>query len=332
MVKRGRKPPHSAHQHQEKDKDAPTRSVSNNDDGEPSSCSGLELDIPREIKKLKVDVEKEGCTVLCIFREPFGGQYQLLVEVPVEKVKPTPYQRDLSEQHVRRLAEVIQSTGRFLDPIILVRPQPGLYWTPNGNHRREAMLRLGKEKIIGILLPDTSVAYQILALNTEKAHNIREKSLEVIRMYRSIMEVEPDKTEANYSFQFEEAPYITLGILYESDEKFSGASYHTFLKKIDTFLELPFRQAFEERKKRAEVLAKVDELVKNVILKIRERGINHPFLKQYVVSKGNPFGRKRKVGVDFYEAFERFKENLEKIDVSRVSLEEIASAEIEYSE
>ena len=290
-----------------------------------------EDDIPTEIKKLKEEVEEEGCKVLSIFKEPFSEQYQLLVDVPIEKVQPTPYQRDLSEPHVKRLVEVIRSIGRYLDPIILVRPKPNVYWTPNGNHRREAMIRLGKERIIGILIPDYSVSYQILALNTEKAHNIKEKSLEVIRMYKSIMEEEPEKTESEYSFQFEEAPYITLGILYEKDEKFSGGAYHTFLKKIDLFLDLPFSKAYKEREKRAEVLAGVDEIVKDIITKIKERGINHPFLKQFVVSKGNPFGRKRKVDVDFYEAFEMFKENLKKIDTSKVSLEDIASAEFEES-
>ena len=287
--------------------------------------------LPAEIKKFKDEVEKEGCNVLCVFKEPFGGQYQLFVEVPIEKVQPTPYQRDLSEPHVKRLVEVIQSIGRYLDPIILVRPQPNVYWTPNGNHRREAMLRLGKEKITGILIPDYSVSYQILALNTEKAHNIKEKSLEVIRMYKNIMEEEPDKLESEYSFQFEEAPYITLGILYEEDEKFSGGPYHTFLKKVDLFLDIPLKKAYGERKKRAKVLAEVDEIVKEIMAKIRERGINHPFLKQFVVHKGNPFGRKRKVGIDFYEAFEMFKENLKKIDTSKVSLEDIASAEFEES-
>ena len=288
-------------------------------------------DLPADIKKLKDEVEKEGCNVLCVFKEPFGEQYQLLVDVPIEKVQPTPYQRDLSEPHVKRLIEVIQTIGRYLDPIILVRPKPNVYWTPNGNHRREAMLRLGKERITGILIPDYSVSYQILALNTEKVHNIKEKSLEVIRMYKSIMEEEPDKLETDYSFQFEEAPYITLGIVYETDEKFSGGAYHTFLKKVDLFLDLPLQKAYEERQKRAKVLAEVDEIVKEIMGKIRERGINHPFLKQFVVSKGNPFGRKRKVGVDFYEAFEMFKGNLKKIDTSKVSLEDIASAEFEES-
>ena len=35
-------------------------------------------------------------------------------------------------------------------------------------------------------MPDPQVAFKILALNTEKAHNLREKSLETIRMARAL--------------------------------------------------------------------------------------------------------------------------------------------------
>lgn len=76
--------------------------------------------------------------------------------------------------------------GRFLDPIIVVRAQKAseetvTYWTPNGHHRLSAMKTLGTKSITAIVGPEASAAYQILALNTEKAHNLREKSLEVIR-------------------------------------------------------------------------------------------------------------------------------------------------------
>ncbi|MEN3045562.1 MAG: ParB N-terminal domain-containing protein [Candidatus Hydrothermales bacterium] len=288
--------------------------------------------ISNEIKKLAEEIESDGVKILSIFNDPYGEKPQFLVEIPLSLVEPTPFQRDLSESHVRRLMEVIESIGRYLDPIILVRPKRGVYWTPNGNHRREAMVRLGKEKIIGILIPDYSTTYQILALNTEKAHNIREKSLEVIRMYKTLMKEEKERYESEFSFQFEEALYITLGILYESKPKFSGGAYHSFLKKIDNFLDLPFEEAFLEREKRAAFLAEVDEIVQDKVLKIKERGINHPFIKQFVVSKANPFGKKRKIDLNYFEALEMFKERLLEIDASKVRYEDIASVEGFYEE
>ncbi len=76
------------------------------------------------------------------------------------------------------------------------------------------MLKCGKEWITGILIPDIDMAYQILALNTEKSHNLREKSLEVVQMCKTLIEEDKSKKETDYSFQFEEACLIMLGLIY----------------------------------------------------------------------------------------------------------------------
>ena len=110
---------------------------------------------------------------------------------PLGKVEPTPYQRDLSPTHAKRLQEVVKKIDRFVDPIVVVSPKPGVYWTPNGHHRRAVLEKLKAEMVPAILVPEPEVAFQILALNTEKAHNLKEKSLEVIRMYRGLAEEEP---------------------------------------------------------------------------------------------------------------------------------------------
>jgi ParB family chromosome partitioning protein len=100
----------------------------------------------------------------------------------MSKVSPTPFQRDISPTHEKRLRGVIERMGRFIDPVVVVTPKPGVYWTPNGNHRRVALEEIGASYIPAILIPEIEVAYQILAMNTEKAHNLKEKSLEVARM------------------------------------------------------------------------------------------------------------------------------------------------------
>ena len=73
-----------------------------------------------------------------------------------------------------------------------------------------------------ILIPEAEVAYQILALNTEKAHNLKEKSLEVIRMYRGLAVEQPKRGEEDFTFQFEAPHFITLGLLYEENKRFAG--------------------------------------------------------------------------------------------------------------
>ncbi len=268
-------------------------------------------ELPIELQELAMKVEEDGGKVLSIYREPYRQNWQLFVILPLSKVEPTPFQRDLSPQHVKRLGEVIQQMGRYIDPIVVVRTREGKYWTPNGNHRRSALSESGGREIPAILVPDESVAYQILMLNTEKAHNIKEKSLEVIRMYRDILLREPQAKEKDYAFEFEAAFYITLGILYDGYAKFSGSAYASVLKRVDDFLDAPLEKAMEERERRANLLKELDSVVEEKVEQLRSQGVNHPFLKQAVVSSANPIKRKRTVDMDFDTFIKRMRESLE---------------------
>ena len=107
---------------------------------------------------------------------------------------------------------VIETLGRFLDPIIAIRHDDG-YLTPNGNHRLQALRRsLASRTIVALVVPDPTVAFKILALNTEKAHNLREKSLETIRMARALAKT-CDEAEASFAFEFEQPAFLTLGVV-----------------------------------------------------------------------------------------------------------------------
>ncbi|MBI3122119.1 MAG: ParB/RepB/Spo0J family partition protein, partial [candidate division NC10 bacterium] len=213
---------------------------------------------PRAVLSLAGQVEGDGGSVLAIYREPVGQAWQIFALLPLEQVQPTPYQRDLSPTHAKRLREVIKKLDRFIDPVVVVRHGPGEYWTPNGNHRRDALQKLKAKHIPVILLPEPEVAFQILALNTEKAHNLKEKSLEVIRMFRGLMEAEPRKAEEDFTFQFEEAHFITLGLLYEKYPRFSGSVHAPILRRVDTFLKNPLPEAYEERGHRAGLVEAAD--------------------------------------------------------------------------
>src|SRR5436189_2952324 len=113
-----------------------------------------------ELDRLAAQVEDDGGAVLGRYNDPFGGKPLLLVALPVDRVEPTPYQRDPSDAHVKRLMGVIETIGRFLDPIVAVR-EDGQYVTPNGNHRLQALKKLGVRSVIALLVPDQEVAVKI---------------------------------------------------------------------------------------------------------------------------------------------------------------------------
>ncbi len=241
--------------------------------------------IPEAARALAAEVEADGGRVLAVYREPLGGHAVLFAALPVDKVQPTPYQRDLSEPHVKRLVSAMERVDRFLDPLIAVRHE-GSYWTPNGNHRLAAIRALGGKTVLALLLPEPEVAFQILALNTEKAHNLKERSLEVIRMLRGLIETRKG-TELDVAPLLEEPAFATLGAAYEQRPRLSGGAYHPIVRRIDGFLDEPLAEALAIREERAAAVLKLDDAVTAAVSRLKARGMTSPYLRPFVVARIN---------------------------------------------
>ncbi len=283
---------------------------------------------PKEIDALAARVDADGGRVLAAYREPVGGHWQLFCLLPLGSVEPTPYQRDLSPAHAKRLTEVVKKLDRFVDPIVAVSPRPGVYWTPNGHHRRTALAKLKADLVPAILVPEPELAYQILALNTEKAHNLKEKSLEVIRMYRALAEAEPRSTEQDWSFQFESPHFATLGLVYESNPRFAGGAFAPILKRVDKFLPGKLPASLAERNERAAQVRAADEALGKVVAALKKRGINHPYVKNYVLAHTSPLTRARKTVPSFEQTFSKLLAVIEAFDVAKVRYEDVRRAAV----
>jgi ParB family chromosome partitioning protein len=283
---------------------------------------------PKAVSALLARVEEDGGQVLAVYREPLGGHWQAFCALPLEKVVATPYQRDLSPTHAKRLQEMVRKVGRFIDPIVVVSPQPGVYWTPNGHHRRTVLEKLKAEWVPAILIPEAEVAYQILALNTEKAHNLKEKSLEVIRMYRGLAKEDPKGGEDDYAFQFEAPHLITLGLLYEENRRFAGGAFAPILKRVDKFLKGKLGETLETRVARADKVRAVDEALAKVVAALKKRGIKHPFVKNYVLARTTPLTRQRKTLPSFDQTFTKLLSALEGFDTSKVRYEDVQRSSV----
>jgi ParB family chromosome partitioning protein len=241
---------------------------------------------PPEVAALASAVDADGGAVLATYREPLGGHFVLLVSLPIDKVAPTPYQRDVSDAHVRKLTRAMDKTKRYLDPIIVVR-EGDRYLTPNGNHRLTVLRELGANAIIGLLVPEKEVAYQILALNIEKAHNLRERALEVVRMYRDLAGWSGEK-ERSFELELEEPALITLGFAYEKRGRLAGGAYHPALRKVDGWVDGKLKDAVAERERRGALVVELDDAVNEAVAKLKERGLTSPYLKSFVVARVNP--------------------------------------------
>jgi ParB family chromosome partitioning protein len=247
----------------------------------------LAVDAP-EVAQLVAEVTAAGGAEIGAYREPLSGRPMLLAALPLTAVQPTPFQRDLSPTHTKRLAAKIEEAASFLDPIVVVRGQDGRLWTPNGRHRLAAAKVLGLRQITALISPDEDLAFRILALNTEKAHNLKDRSLEVIRMARNLAARSPRGKESAYSAEFEAAELLTLGIVYEQQPRFAGGAYSPFLKKLDRFSDRTLPVSLRQREGFAARLLEIDAAVKRIIAGLQARGFKSPYLRAYVVARINP--------------------------------------------
>src|SRR5712664_302359 len=271
-------------------------------------------------------VGKAGGCVVGLYKEPLGGHQTLLSILPIDRIEPTPFQRDLSDAHHKRLADVISKTGRFLDPVIAVVAPGGGFWTPNGRHRLEAMRRLGAKSITALVVPEREIAWQILALNTEKAHNLRERALEVIRIYRGLIDEDGARPESQFTFYLEDAALVTLGVCYERNPKFAGASYNPIVRRLVSFSSEPVAKVIRAHEKQAEMLLELDERVAAVIARLKARGFLSPYLRAFVIARINPLRWIKGEPPPLEEVLKTMRERAGKFNTDKVKQADLASA------
>lgn len=279
--------------------------------------------VPAALESLAGAVESDGGKVLARYRDPLGGAWQLMAALPVDLVEPTPFQRDLSDSHAKRMTQVIGDLDRYLDPILTVRTEDGKYWTPNGLHRWTAMKNLGAKSIVALVVPEFELVYKILALNTERAHNVKEKALEVIRMARALADITP-QPETDFSLEFEDPQLLTLGICYEQRPRFAGSAYGPVIRKVETFLDESLADGLVKREAWAAELLAIDEMVAGIIKGLKEKGFDSPYLKNFVVARINPlrFGKATDVG----DALEKMRAKAEKFDLGKIKESDLSRA------
>jgi len=273
----------------------------------------------------KAAIERSGGIVVGQYLEPIGKNPLLLAVIPVDALAPTPFQRDVSDLHHKRLADVIDRTGMFLDPIIAITAPEGGFWTPNGGHRLAAMRRLGARSITALVVPKREVAWQILALNTEKAHNLKDKSLEVIRIFRNLLEDRADRPENEFGYYFEEASFIKMGLCYEQNARFSGGLYHPFVRRLSEFSTEPLAKSLKTHERHVEMLLELDRKVVEVVQKLKAKGFVSPYLKTFVVARSNPL-RFMKEPPPLEELINTIRSKVERFNVDKVKQEDIVAS------
>lgn len=285
-----------------------------------------------EVSRVRTAIEDAGGSVLACYREPFGGHWVALAALPIERVKPTPYQRELSKAHADRLATVIPKVGRFLDPVIAVPDGDG-FISPNGMHRLAALTSLGAKTVVALVMPEPEIAFRILALNTEKAHNLRDKSLEVVRMVRALVAdpTQASRPESDYTLELEQPSYLTIGVCYERNGRFSGGAYLPVVSRCEAWSDRPLTEVLVEREAHAALLLELDEAVAVAVNRLKDAGFQSGYLKPVVVARINPlrFAQAKPgqaVRGEFDKTIAKMLDSARNFDPSKIKAADIAAA------
>jgi ParB family chromosome partitioning protein len=210
---------------------------------------------------------------------------------------------------------------------VTANPAPGEgFWTPNGRHRLEAMRRIGARAITALVVQDREIAWQILALNTEKAHNLKERALEVVRIYRGLLEEDATRPESGFAFYLEDPALVTIGACYEREPRFAGGAYHPILRRVEKFSDAPIGEAIEVHEGLAKTTLELEKAVSAVVDKLKARGLTSPYLRSFVVARINPLRWIKGEPPPAVEVLKTMKERAGRFSVDKIRQEDLARA------
>lgn len=243
-------------------------------------------------------------------RDEYKGYNMLFAEIPTHKLEVVVYQRRPSKAHVKNLVKSISTIGFVVPLVVAKKPNEDKFIILDGQHRYLACLDLGIRKIPCIVIP-WEYATLMINLNIEKQPNIKEKSYVALRIYNELVNMFPDKGEAEEEViqSVEEIYFVTVGMVYDKEDRFSGSSWEPILKKADWPFDLPLKEAKLKREKRAQLLEELHHIVREIAAKLKDIGISHPFVYKEIVSYVNPMKRQKAI-VEFEEVFSQVREKL----------------------
>jgi len=218
------------------------------------------------------------------FRDPLSGSDLEIRLVSVDDLKLVPFNRPISQSHAKKLLQAIEEIGYFLVPLV-VWEKDGELLVVDGQHRLLAAKSLGLKEVPVIVVQDSIVASKILKLNTEKASNIKDKSIQAYRMVKYMIEIDKgDTPEENLETVLDFPTLITFGIILEDlNPRFPASSYEK-IYRFDSYLPFTVQEALDVRKQHAQKLNDLDALVVETARKY-DLPARDPFYRNTILSR-----------------------------------------------
>ena len=139
---------------------------------------------------------------------------------------------------------VVEKIGLFLDPIIAIRHEDK-YWTPNGNHRLQALKKLGVRTVVALLVPDRRWRSRS-SRSTPRRRTTCARSRSKRSAWRALAGAKTSKDEQETGrVRVRAAGLPDARIRYEERPRLSGGAYQSILRRVDEFLDEPMSKALE---------------------------------------------------------------------------------------
>lgn len=96
------------------------------------------------------------------------------------------------------------------------------------------------------------------------------------------------------------------------------------MKRLEGFFDEPIQDALKVREKRADLLLAWDDDVVKVVDALKAKGLQSPYLKNYVVARVNFLRFKKDGEFDFEDTIAKLHAATKKIDAAKVEKDDIA--------
>ncbi|HYM92198.1 MAG TPA: chromosome partitioning protein ParB, partial [bacterium] len=73
---------------------------------------------------------------------------------------------------------------------------------------------------------------------------------------------------------------------------------------------------------------RADEVLGDVVVRLKKRGIRHPYVKNFVLARTTPLTRQRKTLPSFEQTLKKLTANLEGFDLTKIRNEDIQRAAV----
>jgi ParB family chromosome partitioning protein len=138
------------------------------------------------------------------------------------------------------------------------------------------------------------------------------------------------QSEADVAFEFEQPSYVTIGICYEKNARFSGSAYNPVVSRTVEFSTEPMAKSLKMREAQADKLLDLDEEVALAVERLKKAGWTSGYLKAIVVGRINPLKfiklEKDAARPDFDRTIDKMIEGAKKFDPSKIKAQDLAIA------